>query len=71
MLVVASDDKTCYQLRHYLCEGGQSLLDKQLSRHIPAYTAKVKGQKRPLSKEVGVASTKPSADVDREIIEPE
>ena len=36
VLVVTNDERTCYQLRQYLCDGGQKLLERQLSRLEPA-----------------------------------
>ncbi len=58
VLVVANDDRTCYQLRQYLCEGGQHLLEKQLSRLNTTHATKVKSQKIPVPSKRGVASSK-------------
>ncbi len=63
VLVVANDERTCYQLRQYLCEGGQRLLEKQLSRLNPTVdTTASKSLKRSLPSEVGGASKKRKTD---------
>ncbi len=57
VLVVANDERTCYQLRQYLCEGGQRLLEKQLSRlNLTVDTTTSKNLKRSLPSQVGGAS---------------
>ncbi len=63
VLVVANDERTCYQLRQYLCEGGQRLLEKQLSRlNLTVDTTTSKNLKRSLPSQVGGASKKRKTD---------